>query len=61
MKWKSIEAGEYPAMLDNIIFWHEDNTNVLYGIAMPDGVHFNGNVFLCSHWMPLPKPPKSKT
>lgn len=27
------------------------------GMAMPDGVHVGGEVYLCSHWMYLPSKP----
>ena len=57
MKWKSIEKGEYPEILQDIVFWHPGNNSVNVGKVMPDGVHVNNHLYPCSHWMSLPEPP----
>ena len=57
MKWISFED-KMPEILTNIIFYHKDNISVMFGMFFPNGVHVAGDVYKCSHWMPLPEPPK---
>ena len=57
MEWISFKD-KMPEILTNIIFYHKDNISVMFGMFLPNGVHVGGYVYKCSHWMPLPDPPK---
>lgn len=57
MKWISVKD-KLPEMGKNIIFYHKENKKVMFGFALPDGVHVGGSPYPCSHWMPLPEPPE---
>jgi len=59
MDWIRIQD-KMPEILEKIIFWHEKQNTVQVGVAMPSSVMVDGYDYNCSHWMPLPEPPKKE-